>query len=154
MATIEPLEEHLDHYERIMLCNLGLGVQAHYRGPRLFDTDRTKNKVRATIGWFKKYRDILESDLVHCRRADGRDLDWMLHVNPKLEHKGMLCVYNPLDEEVSKQIPVDLYYTGLTDLARVTDPDGNESQLELDRRFRVRMNVTVPANGMTWYTIR
>ena len=152
-ATIEPLEEHLDHYERIMLCNLGLGVQAHYRGPRLFDTDRTKGKVRETIAWFKKYRDILESDLIHCRRADGRDLDWMLHVNPKLEYKGMLCVYNPLDEEGSKQIPVDLYYTGLTDVAQVRDASGNEAQLTLDRQFRVRMDVTVPAQAMAWYLI-
>ncbi len=99
-ATIEPLREHLDHYELIMRSNLGMGVQAHYRGPRLFDTDETRDRVKSIVDWYKKYRDILESDLVHGRRADGRDLDWMLHVNPKLDIKGMLCVYNPLDETV------------------------------------------------------
>ncbi|TWT38012.1 hypothetical protein KOR34_29790 [Posidoniimonas corsicana] len=150
-ATIEPLEEHLDHYERIMLSNLGLGVQAHYRGPRLFDTDRTKQKVKETVAWFKRYRDILESDLIHCRRADGRGLDWMLHVNPELEHKGMLCVYNPLDKAVSRQTLVDLYYTGLTDSAHVRDASGNVSDVELDRRSRARMVVAAPAQGMAWY---
>ena len=41
-ATIEPLDEHLDHYERMLTSNLALGVQACYRGPRLYDTERTK----------------------------------------------------------------------------------------------------------------
>ena len=33
-ATIEPLRQHLDHYKRMLHANLGMGVQAHYRGPR------------------------------------------------------------------------------------------------------------------------
>ena len=36
-ATIEPLDQHLDHYQRMLDSNLALGVQACYRGPRLFD---------------------------------------------------------------------------------------------------------------------
>lgn len=61
-ATIEPLREHLDHYERMMRSNLGMGVQAHYRGPRLFDTNETRDMVKRTIDWFKQHRDILESE--------------------------------------------------------------------------------------------
>ena len=95
-ATIEPLEQHLDHYERMLVSNLALGVQACYRGPRLYDTDRTEAMVGTWVDWFKAHRDILESDLIHGRRADARDLDWMLHVNPKLKEKGMLVVFNPL----------------------------------------------------------
>ncbi|MEM7313251.1 MAG: hypothetical protein AAF497_08875, partial [Planctomycetota bacterium] len=153
-ATIEPLDEHLDHYERIMYCNLGLGVQAHYRGPRLFDTDRTKAKVKEVVDWFKKYRDIVESDVIHGRRADGRDLDWMLHVNPALENKGMLCVYNPVDRDVTKSITFNVYYTGLVETAKVVDKSGNESTQQIDRRSNVSMQVEVPANGMSWYLLR
>ncbi len=123
-ATIEPLDQHRDHYERMLASNLALGVQACYRGPRLYDTDRTKTLVKTWVDWFKQYRDILESDVVHGRRADGRDLDWMLHVNPKLKHKGMLVVFNPLKEPVKKTIRVNLYYTGLTDKVEVRDRDG------------------------------
>ena len=65
----------------------------------------------------------------------------------------MLVVFNPDTEPVKKTIRVNLYYTGLTDVAQVRDASGNNSRLELDRRFRVRMDVTVPAKGMTWYLI-
>ena len=94
-ATIEPLNEHLDHYDRLLKSNLGMGVQAHYRGPRLYDTKETRDLVKSNVAWFKKYRNILESDFVHGRRADGKELDWVLHVNPRLETQGMLCIYNP-----------------------------------------------------------
>jgi hypothetical protein len=33
------------------------------------------------VDFYKRYRGILDSDIVHVRRPDGRDLDVMLHVN-------------------------------------------------------------------------
>ena len=92
-ATIEPLRDHLEHYAQMIDSNLGLGVQACYRGPRLFDSPETRDLVKQKVAWFKKHRAILESDVVHGRRPDGRNLDWMLHVNPGLDECGMLVVY-------------------------------------------------------------
>lgn len=152
-ATIEPLAEHLDHYEQMLRSNLGMGVQAHYRGPRLFDTQETKNMVKATVDWFKQYRDILESDIIHGRRADGRDLDWILHVNPRLENKGMLCVYNPLDHEVTRTLTVDLYYTGLTETASVSANGQPPVAYTLTRDYKIQITVTIPAKSMGWYVI-
>jgi hypothetical protein len=40
----------------------------------------------------KKYRDILNADMVQLRRADGRDWDGFIHVNPSLKQKGFLMV--------------------------------------------------------------
>jgi hypothetical protein len=153
-ATIEPLDEHLDHYERMLVSNLAMGVQACYRGPRLYDTPRTQAMVQRWVSWFKTHRDILESDLVHGRRADARDLDWMLHVNPALEEKGMLVVFNPLDRLVSQTLRVNLYYTGLTETARVCDHAGQEKALQLRRDYTIDLPVEVPAQGMNWYVIR
>ena len=153
-ATIEPLHEHLDHYEQIMRSNLGMGVQAHYRGPRLFDTDETRSRVKSIVDWYKKYRDILESDLIHGRRADGQDLDWMLHVNPTLEIKGMLCVYNPLTEEVTRTLTVPLYFTGLTDQAEVSEADESKANYQLSRDYQIELPVKVSARAMQWYAIR
>ena len=110
--------------------------------------------MKEVVDWFKKYRDILESDVIHGRRADGRDLDWMLHANPALENKGMLCVYNPLDRDVAKSITINVYYTGLEQTAKVVDKSGSESTQEIDRRFELTMQVSVPANGMSWYLLR
>ena len=152
-ATIEPLDAHLDHYARMIESNLALGVQACYRGPRLYDTDRTRAMVKSKVDWFKAHRDILESDLIHGRRADARDLDWMLHVNPRLKEKGMLVVFNPLDVPVAKTLRVDLYYTGLTDTARVREQGGAVKRLKLARDHSVEIPVRVPAQGMAWWTI-
>lgn len=151
-ATIEPLDEHLDHYERMLLSNLALGVQACYRGPRLFDTGRTRDALARHVKWFKKHREILESDLVHGRRADGRDIDWMLHVNPTAKECGMLVVFNPLKEPVERTIRVNLYYTGLGNRAMVRDSAGKVRTVRLDRDHCIDLPVTVPAEGMGWWT--
>jgi hypothetical protein len=152
-ATIEPLDEHLDHYERMLASNLGMGVQAVYRGHRLYDTPRVRDAVTKWVDWYKEYRDILESDLVHGRRADGRELDWMLHVNPTLARKGMLVVYNPLEREVTRTLRPNVYYTGLSDTARVRHEGGDLVELPIDRDYDIELEVTVPAGGMTWYVL-
>ena len=41
-AVLEPLSEHLKDYEQLMIQYYGAGVQACYRGPRLFDTEETR----------------------------------------------------------------------------------------------------------------
>ena len=104
----------------------------------MFDTEETRDLVKSVVDWFKTYRDILESDFIHGRRADGRELDWILHVNPRLDEKGMLCVYNPLDQDVTRTLRVNLYYTGLTDAAHVSangqDAFRMQSRSKLHRR--------------------
>jgi len=152
-ATIEPLHEHLDHYEQMLVSNLGAGVQACYRGPRLYDTEETKALVKKWVDWYKRHRDVLGGDLIHLRRADGRDIDYMLHVNPGHKEKGLLAVWNPLNETVSKTITVPLYYTGLTDKAMIREGGEQASEYTLDRRYRVRLEAEVPAKGFTWFVI-
>jgi hypothetical protein len=152
-ATIEPLDEHLDHYERMLVSNLALGVQACYRGPRLYDTHRTRAIIKRWVDRFKAHRDILESDLIHGRRADARDLDWMLHVNPKLKEKGMLVVFNPLDQPVKQTLRVNLYYTGLTHTARVSAQSQSAKSFRLNRDGAIELPVQVPAQGMSWFLI-
>lgn len=153
-ATIEPLKDHLPDYGQHFANNLGFGAQACYRGFRLYDSEATKAVVKTWVGFFKKYRAILESDVLHIRRADGRDLDAILHVNPNLPEKGLLMVYNPASESVTRELEVPLYYTGLTDRARVSEQDGKTKTLTLDRVYRIRLKVTVPANGATWFVVR
>ena len=153
-ATIEPLAQHLDHYDRMLTSNLALGVQACYRGPRLYDTEETRYLVAERVAWFRRYRDILEADVVHGRRADGRDVDWMLHVHPQLADRGMLVVFNPLPEVAERTLDVDLYYTGLTGRAAVAVEDRDPAVVTLDRRNRARIAVRVPARGFTWAVIR
>ena len=48
-ATIEPLHQHLEHYETRLADLFGAGVQACYRGPRLYDTEETKAVVKKWV---------------------------------------------------------------------------------------------------------
>ncbi len=83
-ATIEPLKDHLAHYESRLANLFGAGVQACYRGPRLLTHRKPRAVVKRWVDFYKLHRAILDSDLIHLRRPDGRDWDGWLHVNPKL----------------------------------------------------------------------
>ncbi len=154
-ATVEPLHEHLDHYERMLSSNLAAGVQACYRGPRLFDTPETKAAVTKWVHWFKLHRDILESDIIQSssRRADGRDLDWLLHANPRLDQTGMVVIWNPLDRPIERTLAINVYYTGLRHAALLRQADGPTKRIRVDQQNRVRIPVVVPAQGFTWCTL-
>jgi hypothetical protein len=152
-ATIEPLAEHLDAYEAHLANNFGLGVQACYRGPRLYDTDETKAVVKRWVDFYKKHRAIMDSDLIHVRRADGRDIDCMMHVNPSLKEKGLAMVYNPTDRCVQKDLKLNLYYTGLTDKATIREQDGKAQRYTLDREYSITVPIDVPARNVTWLVI-
>jgi hypothetical protein len=150
-ATIEPLDEHLDHYSLMMMSNLSAGVQACYRGPRLYDTDRTKKMVKNHVAWYKKHREVLEGDLIHLRRADGRDLDYWLMVNPDGNEKGALVVFNPTSKMISKSLQVPLYYTGLSETTSVSTDTAELGTITLDREYHVKQMVSVPAFGWKVY---
>lgn len=153
-ATLEPLDEHLDAYKAHMIQNYGSGVQSCYRGFRLYDTERTKQAVIEVVNWYKAYRDILCSDLIHLRRPDGRDWDGIMHVNPTLEEKGFVMLYNPTDEEITRTITLPLYYTGLSKKAVIYEQDKKRTRATLDREYKVQVEVTIPANGYNWLVIR
>ena len=152
-ATIEPLNEHLDHYEMMLVSNLGMGLQSVLRGKRLYDTDETKKMVQGVVKWFKKYRAILESDIIHIRRADGRDLDYMMHVNPELKEKGFLLVFNPTDNVIKRKIKVPLYYTGITETANIREQENSPQQFKLNREYEIEIEVEVKPNWYNWYVI-
>ncbi|MEN9362334.1 MAG: hypothetical protein RL095_3869 [Verrucomicrobiota bacterium] len=151
-ATIEPLKDNLAHYELMLASNLLLGVQACYRGPRLYDGAEARTAVKKWVALYKKHRAILESDLIHLRRADGRDLDYMLHVNPDLPTKGFLAVFNPTEGELERDILVPLHYAGLSGQAAARINDGEAQTLLLDPRQRLRLKIKVPAQGVVWVT--
>lgn len=153
-ATIEPLDENIAHYQNMIQSNLALGVQACYRGPRLFDTDRVKEMVKSEVAWYKKYRDILESDIIHGRRPDAVQLDWYLHANPGLQTQGMLVVFNPTDAPLKETLRVPTHYTGLREQARVQETRGQGPagadwvQLPISPKEILEIEVVVPPFSM------
>jgi hypothetical protein len=153
-AVLEPLSEHLKDYEQLMVQYYGSGVQACYRGPRLFDTDATKQTVIHVIDWYKKYRDILNSDIIHLRRADGRDWDGVMHVNPQLQTKALIMLYNPLKEKISRTIKIPLYYSGLKTTASISEKGGVAKNYTLNRNYEIELSFSIAPESYTWFEVK
>jgi hypothetical protein len=152
-AVLEPLSEHLKDYEQLMMQYYGAGVQACYRGPRLYDTEQTRQTVVTVINWYKKYREILNADLIHLRRADGRDWDGWLHASPGLKQKGLMMLFNPTGQEIRKEIAVPLYYTGKTTTVKIREKEGVAAAYTLDRNYTVMVPVVLKPYSYSWWVM-
>ncbi len=153
-ATIEPLKEHLPHYGQRLANLFGAGVQALYRGPQLYDAPETKALVEKWVSFYKKHREVLDADIIHLRRPDGRDWDGILHVNPEGEEKGLLMLYNPLNEEIIRTIAVPVYYTGLHDQVVLEDQWGNTKIVDVTRDYKIILDISIPEKGYSYYILK
>ncbi|MBN2376681.1 MAG: LamG domain-containing protein [Sedimentisphaerales bacterium] len=153
-AMLEPLDKNLQWYELNLAQLLGSGCQANLRANRLYDTERTRLMVHKWVNWYKKYRPILTSDIIHLQRPDGRDIDCILHVNPQLREKGLVMFFNPLEKTITRKVSLPLYYTGLTDKAWIREQENRQAVCyKLDRDYNVEIAVTLPPRGITWFVI-
>jgi hypothetical protein len=152
-AVLEPLSEHLKDYVQLMMQYYGAGVQACYRGPRLYDNEETKQAVIKVINWYKEYRDILNSSIIHLRRADGRDWDGWMHVNPSLKQKALVMLFNPTKEKLTRNIKLPLYYTGVKNTALVSINGVTATTYKLNRNYEIELPVTLNAEEYKWIVI-
>lgn len=152
-ATIEPLKEHLADYQKHLMNNFGYGAQACYRGPRLFDSPETKAMVIESVNWFKKYRKILESDVIHLRRPTGRDIDAILHVNHLNKDCGMLLVWNPTERERTEELQVPTSYLGAGSSLSIGKSGVGFVRKDVKDKV-VKIKVKISAQSMSWYVIR
>ncbi len=152
-ATFEPLCEHLNDYESHLAQNFGSGVIACYRGPRLFDTEQTKAIVKKWVNFYKRYRPILDSDLIHVRRPDGRSIDCVLHTNAQISPCGLAMLYNPTRTAQQITLKLPLYYTGLSEVAKIREKEGESKQYEIDRNYIVEIPMKMEAKSISYLVI-
>ena len=152
-ATFEPLSEHLDDYELHLAQNFGSGVIACYRGPRLFDTQQTKAVVKKWIDFYKQYRPILDSDLIHVRRPDGRSIDCVLHVNAQINPCGLAMLYNPTRTVQQTTLKLPLYYTGLSEIAKVREKEEEPKHYEINRHYNIEIPIKMEAKRVSYLVI-
>jgi len=153
-AVLEPLEDHLKDYEMLMVQYYGAGVQACYRGPRLYDTEKTKQLVVKTISWYKQYRNILNSPIIHLRRADAREWDGFMHVNPSLEDKAFVMLFNPTKTLIKQTIKLPLYYAGLTHSISITDKYNRRLNVKVDNNHEASIEVEIKPDDYSWYVVK
>jgi hypothetical protein len=109
--------------------------------------------VQKWTDFYKRYRSILDSDIIHVRRPDGRDIDCMLHVNPNLEHKGLAMIFNPLDQPVKRTIALPLYCTGIRGRAMIRREEGATMSHALDNQSVAQVSVEMSPRSVTWLVI-
>ena len=119
----------------------------------MYDTEKTKQTVNTVINWYKKYRDILNSDIVHLRRADGRDWDGWMHVNPQLKTKALIMLFNPMKETITRTVKIPLYYTGIATAAALKEKGATIKNYTLNRNYEVELAFTIAPESYTWYTV-
>ena len=153
-ATFEPLCQHLKDYEWHLAQNFGSGVIACYRGPRLFDTEQTKILVKKWVDFYKQYRAILDSDLIHVRRPDGRSIDCILHVNSQLDPRGLAMVYNPTSQTQQMNLKLPLYYTGLVEVAQICQNGGESTEYSIDRDYNVQIQIEMAPRSIDYLVIK
>ena len=110
--------------------------------------------MRKWVSFYKEHRAILDADIIHVKRADGRGLDAILHVNPSNSEKGLLMVYNPLDRTEKQNLTINVYYTGLGTTASVSENGGESKKYTINRDNEITIPVTVGPNSESWYIIK
>jgi len=158
-ATIEPLKDHLPHYSQRLANLFGAGVQACYRGPQLYDVPETKAIVTKWVAFYKKHRQILDGEIIHIRRPDGRDYDAILHVDPAGTEKGLLMVYNPLGIAITRKITFPIYYTGIKGAVKVQEQEDRIKTATIPVvtdgiTNTITLTIDIPAKGYTYFILK
>lgn len=103
--------------------------------------------------FYKSHREVLDADIIHVKRADGRGIDYILHANPGGAEKGLVMIYNPSEQSFSGEIRMPVYYTGVHETANLINSAGVKSKALVSRDYNIIMNITVPAGGFKWVVI-
>lgn len=153
-AMFQPVSQHKKEFEWVLAQYFGAGVGIHYRGDQLYDDEETKSMVRKWVQFYKQYRDILTSDIIHIIRPNMQGIDAFIHVNPRIESKGLMMAFNPTQQKLARNISVPLYYTGLTTEATVAEGGDGSTVYKLDRAYNIKVYVELDALGITWFLIK
>jgi hypothetical protein len=62
-------------------------------------------------------------------------------------------IYNPVDSAVDRTVTLPLYYTGISDVARIGEQEQSPREYQLSRQYKVDLPVQLPARARTWFVI-
>lgn len=83
-----------------------------------------------------------------------QSIDSFMHVNPFITNKGLAMVFNPTLEHITTTLTLPLYYTGLTDLAKVSQMGGAFKTYTLERDYTIELDIDMGPRNITWFLIQ
>ncbi|KAK8814405.1 hypothetical protein WA158_008267 [Blastocystis sp. Blastoise] len=153
-ASFIPLEEHIQDYELGLAQYLGAGAAACYRGPYIWDTEKTKGIVQKWVNFYKQYRELLNGDIIHIKRATNTDIDMFMHVDPFIEpHQGLLMIFNPLTTNIKKTINIPVYYTGIENKLALSHEGRDEVVITINRDYSIDIDISMEPKSVTYYIL-
>jgi hypothetical protein len=123
------------------------------RGTRLYDSAETLEVVRREVAFYKAHRAILDSALLPLRRADGRDWDGWIHVNPALPEAALAMLFNSLEEPLTRRITLPMRYAGLKGQATVRINGGEPKTVTLNAAGETVLELTLAGRSATSVTV-
>jgi len=153
-AAFEPMKNHSLEYEFALAQYLGSGVSAVYRGDILYDSNKTFNIVKKWVSFYKQYREIIISDIIHVERPSLQTFDCILHVNAHLKRvKALAMVFNPMLTQVNTTLTLPLYYSGLSGAVNVREEEGESVQYMCDREYNIDVPLNMKPQSITYFVI-
>ncbi|MCH5719062.1 hypothetical protein [Niabella hibiscisoli] len=64
-----------------------------------------------------------------------------------------MMLYNPTDQKIEKDIKIPLYYTGLTQTARIREKEGPAKSYSLNRNYETTIKVVLAPNSYSWWQV-
>ena len=63
-------------------------------------------------------------------------------------------LYNPLEEPITRELKIPVYYTGLSETVEVADQEGSVKTYPINRDYEIGLKVTIPAKGYQFFILK
>lgn len=138
-AMFFPTEKNAFEFDWAMAQLTASGVWPTIRGRKVYDSEIGRDIFKKWVTVFKKYREVLNGITVHFmpprinpERPDRTTcLDAIMNQLPYGKTRGFVMFFNQTDEEITQEVPLPVYYTGLTGLSSPPAPFENTKNCDV-----------------------
>ena len=127
-----------------------------FQGGALWQNDASKALVSAWMATFNRFRDVLNGDIIHVKKPNGRSWDAMMHVLPSAAPgsvRAFALFFNPsTTQDIVLSTQLSVYYAGFSaaSVVNVEWSDGSTESLPQDIFFSIALRKRIEAKGFAW----
>lgn len=138
-AMFYPTEKNAFEFDWALAQLTAAGVWPTIRGKKVYDSETGRDIFKKWVTVFKKYREVLNGITVHfmpprisTEKPDRTTcIDAIMNQLPYGDVRGFVMFFNQTDSEITQEVTLPVYYTGLTDLASPPAPFENTKNCDI-----------------------
>ena len=139
-AMFYPTDKNSFEFDWAFAQIVASGVWPTLRGKLVYDTETGKEIMKKWVGIYKRYRKILNGITIHFLppriNTDKPDrttcIDAIMNQLPYGDERGFVMFFNQTDEDITQEITLPAYYTGLTSLEAPPAPFENTKNCDIE----------------------